>query len=337
MSWPKRGSGDIRWVLRARAITLITGLLFALMVRNSPAGESQIAQDSARLTMAFVSDTQTPFWYESLALGGDRNAEATDSIFADLIRMRPEHLFILGDLVSFGPYQRTWEGITRHVENLRKEGVQVHAVLGNHELMLFPQTGEENFQELFPDHVRTGYIQTVDSVAVVLLNSNFSDLGTKGRNRQQEWYARALDSLQKDASVLHIIVCCHHSPFSNNRIVWYSEEVQKEFVPGFLATPKCRLFLSGHAHTYEEFRQGGKTFMVIGGGGGASHPLYEGTKRKWDDFAPEPRPLFHYLELRREHGKLIATVRGLKDDFGGFRDYSLVTIEAENPERNQTK
>jgi UDP-2,3-diacylglucosamine pyrophosphatase LpxH len=337
MNWLRKESRNTGRAMSVRAITLIMGLLLALMVRDSPAGEPQTLQDSARLAMAFVSDTQKPFWYESLTLGSNRNEEATDSIFADLIRRRPQHLFILGDLVSFGPYRRTWEGITQHVENLRKAGVAVHAVLGNHELMLFPQTGEENLQELFPDHVRTGYVQTVDSVAVVLLNSNFSDLGTKAVARQEKWYARALDSLQTEPAILHIVVCCHHSPFSNSKIVGGSKQVQKEFVPGFLATAKCRLFLSGHAHTYEQFRQGGKTFLVIGGGGGARHPLNEGPDRRWDDLAPTPKPLFHYLEIRRDHRKLIATVRGLRDDFGGFRDYSTVTIQEGNSEPNQTR
>ncbi len=323
--------------MRVRLFSLALGLLSALFAPGSPGGERRTEGDSTRLAMAFVSDTQRPFWFESLWLGGHRNAEATDSIFADLMQRRPGHVFILGDLVSFGAFQGPWESIDRDVGNLRRAGIQVHGVLGNHELMLFAGTGEENFQKLFPDHVRTGFIQTVDSVAVVLLNSNFGVLGSEGTRTQSEWYARTLDSLERDPAVLDIVVCCHHSPFSNSRTVGSSEEVQREFVPAFLATPKCRLFLSGHAHAYEQFLQGGKTFLVIGGGGGARHPLFEGTRRKWEDLAPEPRPLFHYLEVRREHHKLIATVRGLRDDFGGFRDYSVVTIGAEDSERNQAR
>jgi hypothetical protein len=97
--------------------------------------------------------------------------------------------------------------------------------------------------------------------------------------------------------------------------------VRREFVPGFLATPKRRLFLSGHAHAFEEFHQGGKTFLVIGGGGGSRHALLEGNEQAWEDHSPRRKPPFHYLEVRRESGRLVATVRGLREDFIGLADY----------------
>jgi 3',5'-cyclic AMP phosphodiesterase CpdA len=284
--------------------------------------------------MAFVGDIQTPLWIESLLLGSDRNAEATDSIVADLIRRRPEHLFLLGDLVSFGPCRGSWERIDARVESLRRSGTLVQAILGNHEVMLFPRTGEKNFQSLFPDHVRTGYCRTVDSVAVILLNSNFQALSGEDARTQKEWFQRTLDSLQRDVAILHIVVCCHHSPFSNSRVVGGSEEVQREFVPPFLATPKCRLFLSGHAHTIEEFRQGKKTFLVIGGGGGARHPLRTGAGRKWEDLFPAKKPPFQYLEVRRNKGQLVAVVRGLRDNFSGLDDSYRLAIDGQDSIRS---
>ncbi len=304
-------------------------LPLAFLFGHTPAGEPQAGRDSLRCGMAFVSDTQSPIWIESLFLGSDRNEEATDSIFADLARRKPSHLFMLGDLVSFGPYGGAWRQMDRHITSLRGAGITVHGVLGNHELMLFERTGEENFQERFPDHVRTGYVQTVDSVAVVLLNSNFETLGPADATRQHVWYRKTLDSLQNDPAIQHIVVCCHHSPFSNSRVVGGSEEVRKEFLPPFLGTSKCRLFLSGHAHAFEHFQEGGKTFLVIGGGGGPSQPLAEGKEQTWTDLAPLQKPHYHYLELRREKGRLIATLRGLSNDFSGFSDLYRVTIDGE--------
>ncbi len=309
------------------------GILLALLVSRSPGGETPARQQAPAQAMAFVGDTQTPIWIESLLLGSHRSEEASDSIMADIARRRPGHLFVLGDLVSFGPYRGSWKRIDRQVTGLRRERIAVHAVLGNHELMIFARTGEECFQELFPDHVRTGYVLTVDSVAVILLNSNFGALGPASAGQQKTWYVRTLDSLQRDPAVRLIVVCCHHSPFSNSKVVGGSEEVREEFVPGFLETSKCRLFLSGHAHAFEHFEEGGKTFLVIGGGGGSPHPLTSGNEQTWTDLAPLRKPLYHYLELRREAGKLIATVRELAVDFTRLSGTYRVEIDEATPSR----
>jgi hypothetical protein len=318
---------------RSLLILLEVALLPAIAIPVTAVGGDRTPPDSARAPMAFVSDMQVPLWIESLFLGSDRNEEATDSILADLLRRRPEHLFVLGDLVSFGAYGGSWEKPARQVSALRGAGISVQAILGNHEVILFRRTGEENFQSVFPDHVRTGYRRIVDSVAVILLNSNFQALSGEEAGVQREWYRQTLDSLERDSAVLHIIVCCHHSPFTNSTVVAGSAEVRKEFVPAFLATPKCRLFLSGHAHALEEFHHGGKTFLVIGGGGGSRHTLLEGDERAWEDRAPARKPLFHYLEIRKENGQLVATVRGLKEDFLGLSDYYRVVLDPLTPAR----
>jgi len=281
--------------------------------------------------MAFVSDMQVTLWIESFFLGSERNEEATDSILADLLRRKPEHLFLLGDLVSFGPYRASWEKPAGQLAALRGAGISVQAILGNHEVMLLRGTGEENFQSFFPDHVRTGYVRVVDSVAVLLLNSNFGILSAEETNRQREWYRQTLDSLDRDPNIEHIIVCCHHSPYTNSTVVSSSADVQREFVPGFLATPKCRLFLSGHAHAFEEFHREGKTFLVIGGGGGSRHALLEGNEQAWEDHSPPRKPLFHYLEVRRAPGKLVATVRGIRDDFLGLADFYRLDLPRTTP------
>ncbi len=317
--------------MRPPTVIAVAGLLLALLSGHARGEGPQGDQDSTRRGMAFVGDTQTPTWIESLVLGSNRNGEATDSIFADLARRKPAQLFLLGDLVSFGPYSGSWSQIDRHIRDLRIAGIAVHGVLGNHDLMLFARTGEENFQERFPDHVRTGYVQTVDSVGVVLLNSNFGSLGPPDVERQRMWYRNTLDSLQHDPGIQHIVVCCHHSPFSNSRVVGGSEEVRKEFLLLFLGTPKCRLFLSGHAHAFEQFQEGGKTFLVVGGGGGPSQPLAEGKEQTWKDLAPLQKPHYHYLELQREGRKLVATLRALSSDCPGFSDALRVTIGVDPP------
>jgi hypothetical protein len=300
---------------------LPTGLLILLcVICAGPGLRSQGTEHQKTQLLAFISDPQAPFWIESLALGDDRNEAATDSLFADIERVRPAHLFILGDLVSFGAYPRAWEGMDRRIGTLRGAHISVSAILGNHELMFLAQTGERNFQEAFPDHRNTGYLRVVDSVGIVLLNSNFGSLTEKDRLTQDLWYARVLDSLQREPAIRCIVVCCHHAPFTNSTVVGSSAAVQHDFVPAFVSTRKCVLFLAGHAHTFEHFRQRGKDFMVIGGGGGSRHRLHRGSEQIWADLSPERKPLFHYLTLERRESALMVRVRQLRDDFAIVED-----------------
>jgi hypothetical protein len=287
-----------------------------LLLLSAGPGLAQSAAD--RPVLAFISDSQAPLFVESMILPGLGNQHATRLLFSDIRRQHPAHVFVLGDLVSLGFHQASWEAVDEYVGGLRADGVPVDAILGNHELMLYGKEGENNFDALFPDNVRTGYVRTVDSVAVVLLNSNFSNLTADEQEAQQRTYAVTLDSLQADTGTVAIIVCCHHSPFSNSFVVGSSREVQAAFVPLFLATPKCLLFMSGHAHLFERFVTEGKTFLVIGGGGGPRHPVR--SEPEWDDRAPDVKPRFHYVTVRREGRGLTARVRGIPEDVMEIRE-----------------
>jgi hypothetical protein len=306
--------------------TLIAALGF-LCVLSSPGLSQSPAPDRGNThRLAFLSDPQTPMFIEKLFVGSDRNEEATDSLFSSILRTRPASLFILGDLVSLGAYHGAWESMENHIRSVRAAGVPVHALLGNHELMIYSWTGERYFGELFPDHRKTGYCVTIDSVATVMLNSNFGKLDAEEREMQERWYQHALDSLGNCPGVAAIVVCCHHSPFTNSTIVEPDAEVQAKFVPPFIGSPKSRLFLSGHAHTFEHFKECGKDFLVIGGGGGARHALLPVHRRLWADRSPEKKPLFHYITVDRVGPTLTITVWQLSNDFRGVEAGYTITI-----------
>jgi hypothetical protein len=281
---------------------------------------------SPGVRLAFISDTQKPLFIEALINGTNRNEEATDSLFSSLLRVRPAALFMLGDLVSLGAYPGAWESIDDDIQTLRNAHIPVHGILGNHELMFYARTGEMAFAETFPEHRKTGYCITIDSVAVVLLNSNFDKLDVPELQTQRAWYQRVLDSLTNDPAVSCIAVCCHHSPFTNSKVVEASADVRQRFVPPFLASPKCRVFLSGHAHTFERFKYKEKDFFVIGGGGGSRHALFTGNEQQWQDLSPAKKPLFHYFTLERQEDSLFVTLWGLGGDFSGVAPEYAVRI-----------
>jgi hypothetical protein len=197
--------------------------------------------------------------------------------------------------------------------------------MGNHEVMGQAKKGQRKFQERFPNHVNTGYLTTVDSIAVVLLNSNFGTLTPAEEVKQVEWYKQTLKQLDADSSVQFIITGCHHSPYTNSKIVGSSIAVRQKFVAPFLKSPKSRLFLSGHSHNFEQFKVDGKDFLVIGGGGGLHQPL-----KKGDGIIPSLNagynPLFHYLSVRRNETGLQLTSHQLNPDFNSCSEGMVINI-----------
>jgi hypothetical protein len=166
-------------------------------------------------------------------------------------------------------------------------------------------------------NVNTGYVSVTDSVAVVLLNSNFNALSAAEEAKQQEWYKTTLEDLDLIDSIKAVIVCCHHAPYSNSKIVKCSNKVQEHFVPGYIQSKKAQLFITGHAHAFEHFKISGKDFLVIGGGGGLHQPL-DNTANSLPDLAADYKPMFHYLSVKRIANRLAVTSHFLKNDFSGF-------------------
>jgi len=281
--------------------------------------------------ITFASDTQEPMWVEKLMLKQDHNLKATKMIFQDLDTLRPAAFFILGDVVSLGKSNAAWSNIDKYVKQLRKDSIPVYATLGNHEVMFNAAKGTKNFSNRFPFYKPEGYAEIIDSVAVILLNSNFGAMTTAEIRSQDEWYKQQLTLFDKDQAVKLVIVGCHHSPYTNSKIVKPSVAVQDHFVEPFLHAAKCALFISGHSHNYERFQVKGKYFLVIGGGGGLHQPL-NANNDTMHDLSADYKPAFHYLKITRTDNRLQVTSRQLKADSSGLIDgYSFAVDGIPNP------
>ncbi|HEY6955041.1 MAG TPA: metallophosphoesterase [Flavisolibacter sp.] len=286
------------------------------------------AQPSGGIELCFASDTQKPMWVETIRLKKDHNQTATRMLFDAVAQRKPTAFFIMGDVVNLGYSDRQWKPIDGYLKTLRDENVPVFAVLGNHEVMGEPAKGRRQFQKRFPDHSATGYLEVQDSVAVVLLNSNFGTLSEVENTKQVDWYKKTLQKLDDDSSIQFIISGCHHSPYTNSAIVTSNKEVQERFVPLFLASKKSHLFISGHSHNFEHFQKEGKDFLVIGGGGGLHQPLRTG-EGALPDLDAHYKPGYHYLVVKREGDELKIHSVQLKKDFTGFEEGLLLVINKE--------
>ncbi|MFD2938171.1 metallophosphoesterase family protein [Spirosoma flavum] len=285
-------------------------------------------QEDNKREILFLSDTQAPMWVERLVLRTHQNTKATNTIFNEIIQIKPAVLYWLGDIVSLGYRNNKWRIIDQFLANCTTVGTAVYAIMGNHDVMGRPRKGARNFQQRFPEHSPTGYVKITDAIAVVMLNSNFSILSVANLVKQQTWYEQTLKDLDEDPTVKVVIVTCHHAPYSNSKLVGSSTLVQQRFVPAYVRSQKGRLFITGHSHAFERYNFEGKTFLVIGGGGGLRQPLNMSPSRL-PDLATDYKPLFHYLSVRREGEGLALTSYCLKKDFSGFSEGYHFEIPAE--------
>ncbi len=276
-------------------------------------------QKNNKQEILFLSDTQAPMWVEKLVLRTHQNTKATQAIFAEILRLRPAVLYWLGDIVSLGYRNNKWRIIDQFLQKCTEVNTAVYAIMGNHDVMGRPRKGAKNFQQRFPEHSPTGYVKTTDAIAVVMLNSNFGILSAADLVKQQTWYQQTLSDLDADPAVKVVIVTCHHAPYSNSKLVGSSKLVQQRFVPPYVKSLKARLFITGHSHAFERYEFEGKTFLVIGGGGGLRQPLNTSPSRL-PDLATAYKPMFHYLSVKREGEGLALTSYCLKNDFSGFSE-----------------
>ena len=275
----------------------------------------------------FISDIQAPLPAEKIFLNAYRNEEARDSLFSDIIFQHPENLFMLGDLTSRGSNEKAWAPVDALLKSLKKINTKVYAIPGNHEYMWTSTIGMQMYNRRFQRTWQNGYSINIDSIAIVMLNSNFNKLTENELLKQSRWYKSEMDSLDADPAIKSIIVCTHHAPYSNSKIVGSSKQVADLIVPVFEKSHKSKLLISGHSHNLEFFSDStGKHFLVTGGGGGIEQPLIPLSRRKNIDLIDQnAKPLYFYLIIERKNDILELTIRGFKKDFRFF-EFNIGTV-----------
>lgn len=260
-----------------------------------------------------VGDLQRTSVFESWVLRREQNDAERARLLRALTREREAAgLLLLGDLVFDGSSCADWGRFDALLAPLRGRGVLL--ALGNHDYWgpnepacahlraRFPWLSEERWE-----------VAHWGDVAIVVLDSNESELGPERWSAQQEWLVETLEALEGDPAVRMVALAWHHPPYTNSTLTDDETHVQRAFVERLEGRRKVRLVLSGHAHAYEHFDKGGVHYVVSGGGGGPRVTLLADEQARHVDLfeGPSPRP-FHYLRLR-------PTRRGLAVEAHGFR------------------
>ncbi len=276
-------------------------------------------------TIHVLSDTQAPIFWEMLILTWNRNDEAREKILGLVLsEPDPAAVFHLGDAVARGAEEEDWKPIDDFLARLRARNVPVYGVMGNHEYISSSRVGAARFKKRFPEFPLSWFSVRIIPLAFIVLNSNFGELTGKERAAQQKFYAEQLAAMENDPEVKGIVVCTHHPPYTNSKIVRPSFEGERQFVPLFLKSRKAVLFLSGHSHAAEHFIREGKHFLVLGGGGGLLQPLFTGSAARYEDHFPLRNEIrwFHYLRLQTNEEGWTVTFRMLRQDLASWLDIS---------------
>ena len=230
-------------------------------------------------------------------------------VFEAIAAERPSCVVHAGDIAVYGAHASFWQGWRgwdRDVAPLAAAGIPVYPALGNHEYRGFTRDPLSHYFARFA-HLGGRLYYTLLSGArlFVFLDSNFDRLGGEKAAAQDRWLSGVLERARVESAVRHVIPVVHHPPFTNvsrRYLVFESREVQRRWVPAFLDHPKVAMVVSGHVHAYEHIVEGGKRFIVTGGGGSPRFRLRTRGARLRRDLWPGREALrpFHYLRLEDE-------------------------------------
>jgi Icc-related predicted phosphoesterase len=279
----------------ARLVVSVARQLKRVRSRGAAAFLGEVVMRSG--TFAVVSDLQrtsgVEIWRES-------NLGERSLIVSRIADEKPDFLAILGDLVFHGSSPVDWSEFDDLTEPLRRAGIPVLPVLGNHDYWLLRSGALGNYFARFP-HLsgRHWYEARYGALTILFLDSNQRFLSPEAWTEERTWFEEALARADADPSVSGVLVFLHHPPYTNSTITKDELHVQHAFVPPFAAAKKTLALVAGHVHSYERFHRGGKTYVVSGGGGGPRAALHSGVRRRHADdlFAGPQLRSFHFLRV----------------------------------------
>lgn len=296
-------------LLSSAAAGLCLGLSFCGTAGPVPSYSAEIRPDAPPVFVVF-GDTRRRLPAELFRESAD--AERLLVIRA-LAEENPAFVVNTGDLVARGSRAGDWRAFHEENRPIFSKRIPYFPLLGNHEFYGDDRLALDHYFASFPGlRRRRWYEIRFRSVLVAALDSNFDEMEDPEARDQDAWLERLLAAAERDPGVRHVLVCTHHPPYTNSRVHGGSRAVQERFVRRL--TPKARVFLSGHVHSYERFEKDGRQFVVTGGGGAPLTPVDVETPAHADAFKGPPYRPFHYARFAIEGDRLRCDVLMLQHD-----------------------
>jgi 3',5'-cyclic AMP phosphodiesterase CpdA len=289
--------------------------------------ESPLAEFCPPASIVLLGDSR-PHAFLELWRNGPRTIR--EEIIERIARERPALILHSGDLVTSGASSSAWARFDHEMAPLRQAKIPFFPALGNHEYAGKDETALQNFFARFPLlDGRRWYELRMGPVLVLVLDTNWSALSPGLRSEQDAWYWDQLWASDLDPSIRAVFVLGHHPPFTN--AVTHQPDVQSQahLVEPARGFRKVRLFISGHAHTYERFFLEDKLFVVSGGGGAPLAPLGVKTRspRQKDEFSGGVNRPFNYLLVTVEESRAKIGVMMLREKDRTWYQGDSFTVE----------
>jgi 3',5'-cyclic AMP phosphodiesterase CpdA len=255
----------------------------------------------ARPVFLLLGDTQRTM---TLEIWRPRHDEERLALVRAAAGEQPAFVLHLGDVVCHGARAVEWARFCDEFAPLFERGVPIYPALGNHDYYGSNAAALAHRAAVFP-HVagRRWFDLRFHGVQAIVLDSNFDELSATEIREQEAWLDRTLAAAERDPAIRHVLVACHHPPYTAAIGLAPSLEVEERFVARL--TPKVRVFAAGHVHNYERFEKGGVQFLVSGGGGGPRREIKG---------AGTLDPVQHYCRFTVDDWRLVCDVIMLQKD-----------------------
>lgn len=135
--------------------------------------------------IVLIGDTQRTTWMERL-LGREDVAEAAPFLLSEIATRKPSAFFHLGDAVACGGCKRAWRKFEKIIAPIRQLEIPMYLAFGNHEYWFSDARMKASVARIFGHTMPHHYTVKHDSVAFVIVDSNYRKMS------RSEWKAQAL-------------------------------------------------------------------------------------------------------------------------------------------------
>lgn len=243
----------------------------------------------------------------------------------------PDFVTFGGDIAYNGNDPNDWKVYDSETAIWREKHIRVYPALGNHDLHGDPKVSLANYFQRYPEIQQSLYYSLrTANVLMLTLDSALDEVS----GAQGDWLKNKIDTLP--ASVDFLVIVLHHPPYTSSsddkkfgggHAARPSEQALARFLEDRQKNMRARIVVfSGHVHNYERHEHGGITYFVTGGGGAHAYPI----ERQPSDLFQSKEVNYHYIDVKVERGKMVATMNRLeiKDGAASWSQPDTVTITA---------
>lgn len=242
------------------------------------------------------------------------NPEVRRELVKAIAAAHPDFVTFGGDITYNGSDPNDWKVYDQETALWRQKHIRVFPALGNHDLHGDLRLSLANFFERYPelDHSRYYSVQTGNVLMLTLDSSLDETSGPQGR-----WLIQKFDAILP-SSTDFVVIVLHHPPYTSSsdekkfgggHSARAPEQALAQFLEERQKTMRAQIVVfAGHVHNYERHEHGGVTYFVTGGGGAHAYPI----ERRPTDLFQSKEINYHYIDVKVEPGKMVATMNRLE-------------------------